>query len=188
MQTKDYLEIGYWVVSVGILVATVYYIAHGPVNAVKIGRQLNNEQQQDNAKQNLFLTLFAYRGSPIHRNFVDGLNQIDIVFHDTPSVLISWHNHFRQLQQRDLTDPERIWEIGRVELLSQMALALGYGAIQQTEIMQHYYPEGHSNIHLSDLEIRDRLAVWLKSANVVNQILIDQNTGDSPQEENQEKN
>jgi hypothetical protein len=91
MCTKDILEIIYWWISLGILFATVYYIATGPrnaaENAVRIGRTLNNEQQKDNAKRNLFLTLFSLRGSPVHYDFVKCLNQIDIVFEDVPEVL-----------------------------------------------------------------------------------------------------
>ena len=66
MTTFEKFSIGYYVLSALILFATVYYIKTGPTNAVQVGRRLNNEQQKDNAKRNLFLTLFALSR---HRRF-----------------------------------------------------------------------------------------------------------------------
>ena len=44
----------YYIVSALILVATVFYIARSPINAVRIGRDLNNKQQKDNTKVPFF--------------------------------------------------------------------------------------------------------------------------------------
>ncbi len=78
MTTKDYFEITYWLISLGILGFTIYWIAVSPIKAVQIGRQLDNEQNKHNAKLDLFLTLFSLRGNPTSYEFVNGLNQIDI--------------------------------------------------------------------------------------------------------------
>ena len=40
----------YWVITLGVLCVNVYVIRHSPVNAITVGRKLNNEQQKDNAK------------------------------------------------------------------------------------------------------------------------------------------
>lgn len=76
MTTKDYYEIVYWFISLFILAFTVYWIAVSPVKAVQIGRRLDNEQNKDKSKRDLFLMLFSLRGNPTHQNFVSRLNQL----------------------------------------------------------------------------------------------------------------
>jgi hypothetical protein len=173
MCVKDILEIIYWAISLGILCATVYYISHSPVNAVRIGRQLNNEQQQDNTKRNLFLTLFSYRGSPLNQHFVTGLNQIDIVFHDVPLVLTAWHNHLRDLNTKH-SNPIEAWERSRTELLSAMAVNLGYGQLNQVDIMLHYYPQGYDDQNKYDAANQQNWKNYLESTIEMNCLLIAQ--------------
>lgn len=173
MIIKDFLEIGYWVISVGILSATVYYIATGPINAVKIGRKLNIEQQKDNAKRNLFLTLFALRGSPLNYDFVNGLNQIDVVFESDSQVLDAWHKHLNDLHNKGLNDPQRVWEIGRIELLSKMANSLGYGSLNQTDIMQHYYPVGHGDKSKFDFDLQYAATKFFESGHLVYKVMLE---------------
>ncbi len=161
-------------VSILILVATVYYIAHAPVNAVRIGRRLNNEQQKDNAKRNLFLTLFAYRGSPIHYDFVNSLNKIDIVFHDTPTVLTAWHNYYNSLQLKEQANAQDNWRLLRIELLSQMATVLDYPQIKQVDMAKHYFPEGHESQEFDDFLLKKRGIDYLKSGAELHALLIEQ--------------
>jgi hypothetical protein len=172
LTTMNYFEMAYWFISLCILVATVYYIATGPLNAVKTGRQLNNDQQKDNAKRNLFLTLFALRGSPVHYDFVRGLNQIDVVFEDTPSVLDAWHTHYDSLQIKGQVNENQIWDLQRTNLLSAMAVSLGYNRIRQTDMLQNYYPEGHSNQFREDWELRFAAKEYLKKGGDLYEILI----------------
>ena len=86
MPAKDVIEIVYWIVYLLIVAYTAFYIATGPKNAAEnaviIGRELNIQQQKDTAKRSLFLLLFSLRGTPVHYDFVRGLNQIDVVFED----------------------------------------------------------------------------------------------------------
>ncbi len=167
MTTKEWFEIGYYVTSVGILIATIYYIANGPKNAVikavNIGRQLNNEEQKDNAKRTLFLTLFALRGSPLNYDFVRGLNEIDVVFEDTPSVLAAWHTHYASLQIDNQVNELQIWELQRTEILSSMALSLGYSRIRQTDMIRSYYPKGHEYRDIREIESRDAQLAYHKA-------------------------
>lgn len=161
------------ILSLLILIATVYYIAHSPVNAVKIGRTLNDEQQKDNAKRNLFLLLFSLRGSPVHYDFVRGLNQIDIVFEDVQPVLDAWHIHFDSLQIKNQANAEINWNVQRTNLLSAMAVHLGYNRIRQTDMIRDYYPEGHQNLMNYDNDFREAVLTYLKSGSAVFQIMID---------------
>lgn len=160
-----------------ILAATAIFIfltIKSPIKAVKVGRQLNDEQNKYLAKRNLFFTLYSLRGSPVHYNFVTGLNQIDVIFHDTPLVLNTWHNYFQELQTTAKEDERfRIRELLRVELLSQMANAVDY-VIPQTNIMQDYYPVGLDNLNKADLELRGSALSFLKNGDTVYKILIDQ--------------
>lgn len=175
--TKDILEVIYWCVSLGILCATVYYIANGPKhaaeNAVRIGRRLNNEQQKDNAKRNLFLTLYALRGTPVNYDFVRCLNQIDVVFEDVQSVLDAWHVHYTALNTKGLINESDTWNLQRVNLLSAMASYLGYERIKQTEMIQGYYPEGHENQIKGDIEFRQAAYNYYKKAVELYEIAID---------------
>ena len=175
MTPKDYIEIAYWVVSLLILIATVYYIATGPVNAVKIGRQLNNEQQKDNAKRNLFLTLYALRGTPLHYDFVKCLNQIEIVFEDTPTVLTAWREYFASLNIRGQVNEAQTWDLLRANLLSAMAVSLGYSRVQQTDMIQNYYPAGHEHRDIEDWELRQAAKDYLKSGHELYKSIIAKN-------------
>jgi hypothetical protein len=175
MTTKDYFEIVFGFANIGILCVTAYFIYRSifsPVDAVKTGRKLNNEQQKDNAKRNLFLTLFALRGSPVNYDFVRALNQIDIVFEDTPSVLDAWHTHYDSLQIKGQANENQIWDLQRTNLLSAMAVSLGYNRIRQTDMLKNYYPEGHSNQFREDWELRFAAKQFLTKGNELCEILI----------------
>ncbi|MHC5310781.1 DUF6680 family protein [Myroides sp. LJL116] len=117
MTTKDSLEIIYWIISLGILSFTVYWIAISPLKAVQIGRKLDNEQNKYNAKLELFLTLFSLRGNPTSYEFVNGLNQIDIVFQDNDRVLIAWEKLYGSLDNPGQNNALQTWDLLRTELL-----------------------------------------------------------------------
>ena len=166
MDTKNIFEIVLGFVNTLILCITGYFIyraIYSPVDAVKIGRKLNTEQQKDDSKRNLFLSLFSLRGNPVHYDFVKGLNQIDIVFSDSPTVLNEWHVHYNSLNTMNLVDEETVWERQRVNLLSVMAESLGYPHIRQTELLQHYTPVGHSNWLKDEHDFRQAQLTFFRS-------------------------
>lgn len=152
----------------------MYRSLYTPIDAVNVGRRLNNEEEKDNAKRDLFLELFSLRGSPLHYDYVRGLNEIDVVFEDTPAVLDAWHTHFRDLHDRNLADVETVWDIGRVRMLSAMAISLGYRALNQTDILQHYTPVGHHNQIMDDISFRQDLVAYLKSGIIMQEMIIEQ--------------
>jgi hypothetical protein len=55
--TRDNLEIAFWTINLLLLCITAFYIYYAPIKAVKIGRQLTNEQNKYNSQLNLFLNL-----------------------------------------------------------------------------------------------------------------------------------
>lgn len=182
MTTKDTLEIAYWTVSLLILTATVYYIYYAPIKAVKIGRQLNDDQNKDTAKRELFLSLFAYRGSPVHYEFVNALNKIQIVFQDVQQVLTAWEKYYDSLGQKNLTNQEEVWSMLRVDLLSEMAISLGYKKLKQVDIMKNYYPVGHQNQFQDDWELRQSAKRFLTTGHELYEILIANQQHPSQQE------
>lgn len=186
--TKEKWDIIFGVANILILSITGYFMwrsLHSPVDAVKIGRQLNQEEQKDNAKRNLFLILFSLRGSPVHHDFVRGLNQIEVVFEDVPEVIRAWRVHFASLGNKEQANKERNWEIERAALLSAMAVHLGYSNIPHGELLRDYYPEGHDYQAKDDFETKQDWKIYLKTNIAMNQMLIDrmENPPESPQNE-----
>ena len=147
-------------------------ISHSPVNAVKVGRELNTDQQKDNAKRSLFLTLYALRGTPLHYDFVRCLNQIDIVFEDNPTVLQAWRKHYDSLNTKGVVNPQDVWRLQRVEMLSAMAQVLGYSAISQADMSRDYYPEGHENQIRDSIEFQQAHLTYLKTGTAMHEQIV----------------
>lgn len=145
MTYKDYLEMVFWLLSLITLIVTIYWIAISPIKAVETGRKLDNEQNKYNAKRDLFLTLFSHRGNPTHYDFVNGLNQIDIVFQDEEKVLTAWEKLFESLGNGSQSNAVQTWDLLRTDLLSEMAQSLGYQKLKQTSIQRNYLPQAHIN-------------------------------------------
>ena len=143
MGPKDWVLIILGVLNTLTLIATIYVINKSPSDAVKIGRELNEAKQKDDAKRDLFYELFSYRGSPVHYHFVDALNRIDIIFADVPKVLAAWHKYYDSLHQNNQTDPDTEWRHSRNDLLSIISQHLGYKDLKQYDFEKHYYPKGH---------------------------------------------
>lgn len=121
--------------------------------------------------------LFSLRRNPANYDFVRGLNQIDVVFGDTPTVLTAWHTHFRDLHDENLTDSDTIWNVGRVRLLSAMAVALGYGSLNQTDILQHYTPQSHGHKEKFDFDLQFAALKFFETGKIVYEVMLDNTPG-----------
>lgn len=142
---KDYFEITFWIVSLLILIVTALAVYFAPLKAVEIGRKLNDEQNQQKAKTELFLTLFSLRGNPTSYSYVNALNQIDIVFQNDRNVLTAWGKLFDSFLQNNLINSFETRNMLRTELLSEMAHSLGYQKLKQTDIQKNYSPQAHAD-------------------------------------------
>lgn len=142
-----------------IIGLSVWAIRKSPIDAVRIGRELNETKQKDDAKRELFLQLFENRGQPISFQFVRNLNRIDVVYHDNPSVITAWHQYFEALHQKGIVNQETTWELLRTQLLQEMSHTLGYGELKPTVLGRHYQPEGHQ------LHDKDNYEFWLEQKN-----------------------
>jgi len=114
----------------------------GPVLAVIITLCYQNRKEKRGDKIRLFLSLMAHRKStPPTFERVNSLNLIDVVFADHPKVLQLWHEYYDLLH----TQPSNYeqWEHKHIDMLSEMAQALGYKKLKQTEIEKFYTPVAH---------------------------------------------
>lgn len=139
----DCVEITFSIVNIVVLCATIYVIRKSPIDAVTIGRELNETNRKEDAKRDLLFALFSYRGNPTHQVFVDNLNRIELVFHDAPKVIEAWHSLYRSLGTKNQVDELKVWTRLRTELLSEMALHLKYPNLSNLDLMEYYSPEGH---------------------------------------------
>ena len=189
MTTKDKIEIVYWSISLITLIATIYVIYYSPIKAVKIGRQLNDEQNADRIKRELFLRLFALRGKPIHQDFVDGLNQINVVFHDDNEVLTLWKAYFQSLKTKNEVNQHETWERHRTSLLSKMATNLGYKNIDQMDVLENYFPEEHQNQFATNSQMRSAEYNFYLSGNAMHEAVLNSylNPHDSKNNEEEEE-
>lgn len=187
MTTKDYFEIVYWVVSLLILAVTVYWIATSPVKAVEIGRNLDEEKNKNDSKKELFLTLFSLRGSPTNYEFVNRLNQIDIVFQDDDKVLDAWSKLFDSLGQKDIVNSFQTYELLRVNLLSEMAQSLGYKKLKQTDILKNYSPIAHSKDADEHFAHKKAEREFFETATQMHKIWIDSYWNQQPIENEEQK-
>jgi len=147
--TKDTYEVIYWAAYLALVAFTAYYVKNAPINAVEAGRKLNAEQNRDSAMRNLFLTLYSYRGLPTHPYFVDGLNRIDILFHDNHKVITAWKTlHNAMSLPEGVTETAQLrdeWKLLRATLLDEMGTVLGYTGLKQVDMLKYYFPQKHAD-------------------------------------------
>lgn len=151
---KDWFTFLTFIVSAFILGVTALAVWRAPLKAVEIGRKLSDKQKKDEDKRNLFLTLFALRGTPVTYDFVMGLNKIEIVFYGCSSVIESWRALRLELQKRDSEEQRKI-SMGKTHnLLRNMAENLNYQGVNATLDGYHYYPEGFEYLATVDRSLK----------------------------------
>jgi hypothetical protein len=170
----DCIEIIFATVNITVLAATVYVIRKSPIDAVNVGRQLNEINRKDDAKRHLFFALFSYRGNPTHQVFVDNLNRIDMVFHDVPAVIEAWHNLYSSLGVKGQVDELKVWTRLRTILLSEMAQHLQYPNLSNLDMMEYYSPEGHVHREQQQLEFWLEQKRYYENSNKMIEGLINQ--------------
>lgn len=175
---KDGIYILFTIINIGILCVTAWYVKKSPIDAVKAGRELDENSAKYNNKRNLFLTLFSHRGQYVNQWYVSALNQIDVVFHDTPSVLEAWHELYDALNQADLDEKMKSeeftqraitqWDNLRRELLIQVAAAVGYDLhqIKHKHLANSAYsPKAHGDEEQTNQNLKAAAIQYLLSGN-----------------------
>lgn len=121
-------------------ILTLIAIFLSPIVAVGITLWYNHRKDKRQQKMNLFLTLLATRKTfPIPPKFVDGLNTIDVVFHNDKKVISAW----KELFAAYYTEPFQAQVADRklLDLLDEMAKSLDYKNIKQTDFDAFYKPK-----------------------------------------------
>ena len=143
-ETKDVIEVINWCVTASILIATAVYIYLAPLKAVRLAQKLDQIKGREDAKRQLFYTLFSFRGLAINTDFVNGLNTIEIIFQDNKEIIDAWHKLRDAYNLRELADPGLTWDLLKTDLLSKMAVSLGYKNLNPIDIIFYYTPQGHA--------------------------------------------
>jgi hypothetical protein len=124
-------------------IVEIIAILLSPVTAVCVTLWWQRRKEKRDAKIRLFTTLMAFRKSyPLSYEWANALNLIDVIFADSPTVLDRWHKYYDNLQ--DPSAPSLSARNSKyLELMSEMAKALGYTKLQQTDIDKFYIAEAH---------------------------------------------
>ena len=113
-----------------------------------VGIQFQNRKSKKDAKLKLFLTLMANRKTTtINKEWVDSLNQIDVVFQDNKKIRASWLAFFDSLHPKSQHFENK--NSFHLDLLSEIANDLGYKDLKQTEIDRFYNPQAFGNQELN---------------------------------------
>lgn len=128
------------IIGIGQIVA----VAVIPIIVWIMGIRYQNRKAKEDAKLNLFLSVMAHRKSTtISKEMVDSLNLIDVVFQDDKKVRKAWRDYL------DSLNPSSQYYANNnaflLDLLSEMAMALGYKELRQTEIDRFYEPRQFAN-------------------------------------------
>ena len=112
-----------------------------------LGIRWQKSKAKDDAKRVLFFALMANRKAMPNKEWVDALNTIDIVFQDNQKVRKAWREYYDSLDEKSqyYNDTKSF----KLDLLSEMANALGYKDLKQTEIDRFYSPKYFSNVQNS---------------------------------------
>lgn len=127
-----------------LAIAQIISVAVIPIIVWLMGVMWNRKTAKENAKRELFFTLMANRKSVvISKEWVDALNQIDVVFQDNKKVRRAWREYFDSLNEKSQYNDDK--ESFLLDLLSEMANSLGYKDLKQTEISRFYNPQAFPN-------------------------------------------
>jgi hypothetical protein len=153
-----------WLGVIGLLLSaiTIFAIYYGPIAALRIQRQIDDEREARNRKQYIFKTLMTYRVTPLNINFVQALNLIDVEFvadnDNERAVRDAWKellDHFNNYNEA--TNPvERSRELTAV-LLSAIGKNLGYKFDKVYLKKGAYYPAFAVNVEQEQHALRRSL-------------------------------
>lgn len=146
-------------------VGQILAVAIIPVIVWVLGIKYQDRKAKKEAQLRLFLTLMAERKSnPITKEWVNALNSIDVVFQDNKKVRHAWREYLDSLNEKSPHfDNSNSF---RLDLLSEMAMALGYKNLKQTEIDRFYLPKYfESQMNRQELMYKENLRVLMHSKN-----------------------
>jgi hypothetical protein len=161
------LFVGIATVLVGI--ATIVAIIRGPIIALRIQRELDEEREKKNRKLWIFKTLMAYRATRLSPFFVQALNLIDIEFDSESEKFVrdSWkelQDHYADWGRKTAAERQTAGStlIDRADdlladMLVKMGSSLGYAFDKVYIKKASYYPEGLGDMELEQHALRKGL-------------------------------
>ena len=146
-------------------IGQILAVALIPIIVWVLGIKYQDRKAKKDAQLRLFLALMADRKSnPITKEWVDALNTIDVVFQDNNKVRHAWREYLDSLN--DKSPHFESSNSFRLDLLSEMAMALGYKNLKQTEIDRFYSPKYFgSQMSRQEILFQENLRVLMHSKN-----------------------
>lgn len=127
-----------------LAIVQVMAVAITPFIIWFIGIHYQNRKAKEDAKRQLFFTLMSNRkNSVIPKERVEALNLIDVVFQDEDKVRKAWKEYLDALNAKSPNYDNN--NAFLLDLLSEMAISLGYKKLRQTEIDRFYEPVQFGN-------------------------------------------
>lgn len=127
-----------------LAIVQIIAVAIVPLLVWWMGIRWQKSKAKDDAKRDLFFALMANRKATPNKEWVDALNTIDVVFQDDKKVRKAWREYYDSLDERSQYYQET--NSFKLDLLSEMAISLGYSDLKQTEIDRFYSPKYFSQV------------------------------------------
>src|ERR1017187_9002244 len=114
---------------------------------------------------NVFSTLMMHRkANPPTADWVNCVNLIDVVFAENKDVLAKWHELYGILCIPAQIGTE-IHQRTYIEMLSEMAKALGFNKLQQTDIDKFYSPQAYAVQAAAQQELQNLARGFFENVN-----------------------
>jgi len=152
-------------IQIMIGIGQIIAVAVIPIIVWVLGIKYQDRKAKKDAQLKVFLTLMSdRRTNPITKEWVDALNIIDVVFQDNKKVRQAWREYLDSLNERSPQFESS--NSFKLDLLSEMAMALGYKNLKQTEIDRFYSPKYFgSQMSRQEIIFRENLRVLMHSKN-----------------------
>lgn len=148
-------------------IAIIFATILGPILAVQAQRIVDLHRERRKAKDNIFRTLMATRGTRLSPEHVRALNMVELEFEDKRSkpVREAWRAYNNHLNTRMADDA--LWSNKMVDLLVDMLYEmkkyLKYPDFDKTQIRTSWYaPVAHNTLEEENTAIRGSLIKVLK--------------------------
>jgi hypothetical protein len=155
VEAESAVRLGEWLTILAILFA--------PLVAIQVERYIARFKERQRRKLDVFHALMATRGvaarASILPRHVEALNRIDLEFYGDQRVLRAWRTYHDHLCTPN-PDQNRWTDTGTDlfnDMLSTMAVTLGYDFDPVVLKKGGYYPQGYGDIDADQLAIRKAL-------------------------------
>lgn len=129
----------------GITIVNIIAILASPLVAVLVSAYLQKSKEKKDIKMRILAALISTRHTPVSEEAVRSLNLIDVVFSKDKAVRDLWHEYYEMLHNKGLDNEtgHQTWQKKKLELIKEMAKAVGYGEeISHLDIDRVYIPVG----------------------------------------------